>query len=98
MAMATTPDLASIRSIVRRHLPSTEYRAFLFGSRARQAAAANADWDIGILGPDELPGHTLQRIHADLDELPTLHRFDVVDMASVSEEFRHQAMQVTVPL
>ncbi len=94
----TTPDLDSIRSIVRRHLPSPEYRAFLFGSRARQSAAANADWDIGILGPDELPGHTLQRIHADLDDLPTLHRFDVVDLNSVSEQFRSQAMQATVPL
>ncbi len=94
----TTPDLDSIRTIVRRHLPSPEYRAFLFGSRARQSAAANADWDIGILGPDELPGHTLQRIHADLDDLPTLHRFEVVDLKSVSEQFRSQAMLTTVPL
>lgn len=97
--MATTaPDLASIRAIVRRHLPSNAYKAFLFGSRASGNAAANSDWDIGILGPDEVPGHTLQRIHSDLDDLPTLHRFDVVDMNTVSESFRRQAMRVTLAL
>lgn len=95
---STAPDLDSIRSIVRRHLPSAEYRAFLFGSRARHTATARADWDIGILGPEELPGHTLQRIHADLEDLPTLHRFDVVDLTTVSEVFRRSAMQATVPL
>ena len=94
----TTPDLDSVRSIVRRHLPSADYQVFVFGSRARGNPAANSDWDIGILGPAELPGYTLQRIHADLEELPTLHRFDVVDMKSVSDSFRRQAMHDVLPL
>jgi predicted nucleotidyltransferase len=95
---ATIPDRESIRRVVHQYLPSSEYRAFLFGSRARGTAAANSDWDIGILGPEELPGHTLQRIHAGLDELPTLHRFDVVDLRSVSDSFRRHAMDHSVPL
>jgi predicted nucleotidyltransferase len=95
---STAPDIETLRSIVRRHLPTAQYRAFLFGSRARGTAASNADWDIGIDGPEELPGHVLQRIHADLDDLPTLHRFDVVDMNTVSDSFRNAAMCETVAL
>lgn len=94
----TAPDIEDLRRIVRRHLPSAAYRAFLFGSRARGTAAPTADWDIGIDGPDELPGHVIQRILADLEDLPTLHRFDVVDMQTVPDSFRHSAMQETVPL
>lgn len=95
---STAPDLESLGAIVRRHLPSDSYRAFLFGSRARGTAAPNADWDIGIEGPKELPGHVLQRILADLEDLPTLHSFDVVDMKTVSESFRRTAMSQTLPL
>lgn len=95
---STAPDLETLRTVVRRHLPEGGYRAFLFGSRAAGTAAPNADWDIGIDGPDELPGHVLQRIAEDLEELPTLHRFDVVDLKTVSASFRESALRNTVPL
>ncbi len=94
----TAPEIEDLRRIVRRHLPSQAYRAFLFGSRARGTAAPAADWDIGIEGPEELPGHVIQRILADLEDLPTLHRFDVVDLSTTSESFRRSAMRSTVPL
>jgi len=94
----TSPDLGSIGAIVHRHLPSPEYRAFLFGSRARGDATGRSDWDIGILGPEEVPGYIIQRIHAELEELPTLHRFDVVDLLSTSESFRRCALEATIPL
>lgn len=95
---STAPDLETLSAVVRRHLPAGGYRAFLFGSRASGTAAPNADWDIGIEGPRELPGHVLQRIAEDLEELPTLHRFEVVDMATVPEKFRESALRHTVPL
>ena len=95
---STAPELETLRAVVRRHLPDDSYHAFLFGSRAAGTATANADWDIGIEGPEELPGHVLQRIAGDLEELPTLHRFDVVDMRTVSDAFRASAMRRTVPL
>jgi predicted nucleotidyltransferase len=95
---STVPELETLREVLRRHLPDGRYRAFLFGSRAAGTAASNADWDIGIEGPSELPGHVLQHIAEELEELPTLHRFDVVDMKTVSESFRESAMRHTVPL
>lgn len=83
--------------MLHRHLPEG-YRAFLFGSRANGTAAVNSDWDIGIDGPAELPGHILQLIAGDLQELPTLHWFDVVDMNTVSASFRESAMSCTILL
>lgn len=83
---------------MRGHLPSPEYRVFLFGSRASGRARERSDWDIGILGPDDVPGFLLARIHSDLDELPTLHRFDVVDLHSTSEAFRREALKEVLPL
>jgi predicted nucleotidyltransferase len=96
--VSTAPDLPTLRAVLRRHLPEGGYRAFLFGSRAAGTAAANADWDIGIEGPRELPGHILQRIAGELEDLPTLHRFDVVDMNAASESFRESAMRHTIPI
>jgi len=78
--------------------PLGQLPGFPVRSRARGTAAPNADWDIGIEGPEELPGHVLQRILADLEDLPTLHSFDVVDMTTVSESFRRTAMIQTLPL
>jgi len=94
----TAPDLDRVREVVRRHLPSRQYRVLLFGSRATGTARRISDWDIGILGPEEVPGHVLQRIHGDLEELPTLHRFDVIDLRSTSDSFQRNALQGARPL
>lgn len=95
---STVPDLDRVREVVRGHLPDPEYRVFLFGSRASGRARERSDWDIGILGPEDVPGHVMASIHDDLDELPTLHRFDLVDLHSVSETFRRQALKEVRPL
>ena len=96
--MPTTPDLEKVTEILRRHLPSGEYRAVLFGSRATGRARGGSDWDIGILGPQPLRGATVQAIRDELDELRTLHSFDVVDLATVPDSFRVIALQQAVNL
>lgn len=95
---STLPDLNRVREVVRRHLPDSEYRVFLFGSRASGRARERSDWDIGILGPEDVPGHVMASIHDDLDEMPTLHHFDLVDLRSVSEAFRREALKDVRPL
>lgn len=95
---STLPDLNRVREVVRGHLQDPLYRVFLFGSRASGRARERSDWDIGILGPEDVPGYLLAKIHDDLDELPTLHRFDVVDLHCVSEEFRREALKEIRPL
>jgi predicted nucleotidyltransferase len=96
--MATTPNLADVVAILKRRLPSPGYRAFLFGSRAAGRGRPASDWDIGILGPTPVRGAILESIREDLEELRTLHTFDVVDLATVPDEFRAAAMQATVQL
>ena len=47
---------------------------------------------------EAVPGHVIERIHADLDDLPTLHRFDVVDLATTSTSFRENALKSVIVL
>lgn len=96
--MATAPDLNEVVAIVTRHLPRSGFRAYLFGSRARGRARPSSDWDIGILGPAPVRGSVLDAIRDDLEELRTLHGFDVVDLGTTSDEFRDSAPRDAVPL
>ena len=96
--MATTPNLDDVVAILKRRLPSPGYRAVLFGSRAAGRARPASDWDIGILGPAPVRGAVLESIREDLEELRTLHTFDVVDLSTVPDEFRVAALRATLPL
>jgi predicted nucleotidyltransferase len=96
--MSTKPDLAAIRAVLKRHLPAAEYHAYLFGSRATHRERPLSDWDIGILGPAQLRGAVLESIRDDLESLPTLHTFDVVDLAGVTDAFRRAALREAVQL
>ncbi len=96
--MSTAPHITEIEAVLHRHLPSTQYRAVLFGSRATGSARPGSDWDIGILGPQPLRGAVLQAIRDEFDALRTLHSFDVVDLATVPPSFRTVALRQAVSL
>lgn len=98
MPVPTEPDLDAVIAVLRRHLPSAEWRAVLFGSRARGDASVGSDWDIGVLGPAPVRGAVIERIRADLGDLRTLHRFDVVDLAGTPAPFRAAALRDSMPL
>jgi len=90
--MNTTPNLAEVEKILKRLLPK-DYGAVLFGSRAKGRAQAGSDWDIGLIGPAPLSGTVIENIREELDELPTLHTFDVVDFAGVPDYFQTAALK-----
>jgi predicted nucleotidyltransferase len=94
---ATIPDLAVVSKILKAHLPEG-YSAVLFGSRATGRARPASDWDIGILGPAPLRGSVIQSIHEALDELPTLHSFEIVDLSTVPGAFREEALKHSIKL
>ena len=94
---ATTPDLAVVSKILKAHLP-VGYAAILFGSRATDRARPASDWDIGIIGPAPLRGAVIQGIHEALEELPTLHTFEIVDLLTVPESFRENALSRGIKL
>jgi predicted nucleotidyltransferase len=84
---------AAIRTSLRKFLDPNVYDVFLFGSEASGVADRCSDIDIGILGPEPVPGSLMQRIRDDLETLRTLRSFDVVDFSFVDESFKAQALQ-----
>lgn len=96
--MSTAPHLEQITAVLQRHLPSAQYHAVLFGSRATGRARPGSDWDIGIIGSQPLRGAVLQAIRDDLDALRTLHSFDVVDLTALPQAFRDVALRRTIRL
>ncbi|MEK7808545.1 MAG: HI0074 family nucleotidyltransferase substrate-binding subunit [Chloroflexota bacterium] len=90
--MNTTPNLVEVEKILKRLLPK-DYGAVLFGSRAKGCARVGSDWDIGLIGPARLSGNVVENIREELDELPTLHTFDVVDFADLTDAFQATALR-----
>lgn len=82
-----------VRSIVAKYLATDAYKIFFFGSRARDDNFSGADIDLGIEGPEDLEPELKFKIEEELDELPTLYKFDFVDFRKVSDGFRKEAME-----
>lgn len=83
----------AIRDAVQRRLDLDRYQLFVFGSEASGAADRRSDIDVGILGPEQVPGSVLQAIRDDLGKLRTLRAFDVVDLHGVDERFKAKALE-----
>lgn len=83
----------AIPAIIKKYLDASKYKIFVFGSRASGKASARSDFDIGIEGPRAIPKATLAQIKAEIEELPTLYKIDVVDFTQVSSGFRKIAKQ-----
>ena len=82
-----------ILEIVKKHLDTRLWRVFFFGSRVRGDNFPRSDIDIGIEGPKSIPIKTKYKIKDDLENLPTLYKFDFVDFKNVSEKFRKEALK-----
>lgn len=91
--------LEMIRDVIRGFTDDLQgYTVFLFGSRAAGTMHPRSDFDIGVLGERPLPVGVFSRVADRLDELPTLYRIDWVDLGTVSERFRTEAMRRRVTL
>jgi len=83
--------LAEARRICLAAVPDTRYEIFLFGSRARGHCEHGSDLDIGIAGPEPLPGG-VSRLMNLLDDSDVPWRPQVIDFALVTDEaFRRHA-------
>ena len=78
-----------------KHLGS-EVRCFLFGSEATGATWKSSDIDIGLWGNGPIPAIVIEDIREELERLPTLRLFDLVDFAEVPPDFRDQALKSAV--
>ncbi|MBI5621091.1 nucleotidyltransferase domain-containing protein [Candidatus Gottesmanbacteria bacterium] len=96
--MIDDQSLATVRSVVGKHVDLTRYKAFIFGSRTHSMHRKYADIDVGLMGPVTVPTATLLRIQEDLHNADIPYLTDVVDFSSVSQDFREKALSHIVSL
>lgn len=84
---------AQILKVIGKYLDLNLYRVFIFGSRVSGFNSERSDIDIGILGPREVAGEVRVDILEDLENFPSLYRFDLVDFNKVTPEFREEALK-----
>ena len=82
-----------IRQIVGKYLDLRKYKIFFFGSRVRGDNFERSDIDIGIEGPQEIPAKIKLEIEEEINQLPTLYKFDIVDFKQVSKKFKKEALK-----
>ena len=72
--------------VIKEFLPDAV--VIVYDSRAKGYYRPNSDLDVAILTDGEVPAPLIAQIREKLDELPTLVSFDLVDLKTVSEEFK----------
>jgi len=80
-----------ILEIVGKYLDLKKHKVFFFGSRVKGTNFPRADIDVGIEGFEPIPAKAKIRIQEELEKLPTLYKFDIVDFSQVSESFIKEA-------
>ena len=83
---------ADLRKIVGSRLDLARYKLFVFGSRVTNKGDDNSDIDVGIMGPEQVPFNVMDELKADIENLPTLYKIDLVDFALLSEDFKEVAL------
>lgn len=86
MIEVSPEQLATIKAILRRHLPDRE--VLVFGSRATGTAKEYSDLDLAVTGDTPLDLGRLALLENDFDESELPFKVDVVDWAAASESFR----------
>jgi len=80
-----------LNRIIFKHLDKNNWTAFFFGSRVEGNNSLSSDIDIGIEGSESVPPEVMFKIKEEIEEIPTLYSFDIVDFNIVSENFKKEA-------
>lgn len=96
--MIDQQSLAVLTGVIKKHLDTSRYKAFIFGSRTQEHHRKYCDLDIGVLGTATLPTATLLQIKEDLSNSDLPYLTDVVDFSTVSQDFRENALSQIIPL
>ncbi len=83
-----------VKSVISSHL-SGNYKVFLFGSQAGLFDLKRADIDIGIDADRPLTFLEESLIWNELQNLPTLYNFDVIDFKKADKKFKEIALKKT---
>jgi predicted nucleotidyltransferase len=82
-----------LTQVLEDNLQDISYRAFIFGSQANKTELSRSDIDVGILSENSIPAVNFVRISNAIEDLPMLHKIDLVDFTNVDERFKTVAMK-----
>ena len=74
-------------------LDDNDFRFFFLGLRVKGDNSPRADIDIGIEWRKKLPIKAKFKIKEEINGLPILYKFDIIDFKNVSEEFKKEAVK-----
>ncbi|HTQ72054.1 MAG TPA: nucleotidyltransferase domain-containing protein [Acidocella sp.] len=86
MIDVTAKDLALVQQILHGHCQAA--KIWVFGSRAKGTAKRGSDLDLAIDAGAALPASVKARLAASFEDAPLPYTVDLVDLATVSPEFR----------
>ena len=87
------PLVDEVVRVICDHVRGGNVRVYPFGSRVQGRALTVSDLDIGLDTGIPIELATIQQVTESLDELPTLHKVDVVDLQAVDQEFRRRVLR-----
>lgn len=82
-----------VKEMVLKRVPLDDYTVFLFGSRAVGNNHPMSDIDVGIWGEKPLSVTIKLDLEEELEECIVPFKIDVVDFHSLSDEFKHYALE-----
>lgn len=82
----------AIKDIISQFINPSEYKIFIFGSRATGKARKFSDYDIGIIGKNPIAWEKLSLIDEAFEKSDIPFKVDVVDFSLVSNKFRGTAL------
>ena len=84
---------ANIRRVIGKYVDTSQTYVFLFGSRASGNPSPASDYDIGLFQGKPVPLRVIAKIKDELEDCPIPVSVDVVDFATVSEDFKKLAFK-----
>lgn len=92
----TLNPLERLKEIILKYLKDEDVKVVLFGSRARGEFANTSDVDIGIIVGKGADRKKLILLREYIDEINIPYKVEIVDLSTVSEEFKKMALKEAV--
>lgn len=91
--MARPRQIAEEVAQLARHILGPGIEVFWFGSWSKGTARPHADIDIAIAAAEAIPLQKMTALQDAIDDIPTLHEIDLVDLHTVGETFGQEILR-----
>ena len=91
--MARPREIAEQVARLARNILGSGIEVFWFGSWVKGTARPHADIDIAVAADEAIPLEQMAALQDAIDDLPTLHAIDLIDLCAVGETFRQEILR-----